>query len=99
MILLALTAGAGIADAQRIDIDNGQKKTEEGFTSWTFANAATATTTIDGITLKLGIEGTSTGRTLKCEWWKDGVNKYSKLVGDGVGIYALDASNNTPRWA
>ena len=97
MILLALTAGAGMADAQRIDIDNGQKKTEEGFTSWTFANAATATTTIDGITLKLGIEGTSTGRTLKCEWWKDGVNKYSKLVGDGVGIYALDASNNTPQ--
>ena len=97
LIILALTAVVGTADAQRIDIDNGQKKTEEGFTSWTFANAATATTTIDGITLKLGIEGTSTGRTLKCEWWKDGVNKYSKLVGDGVGIYALDASNNTPQ--
>lgn len=97
LIILALTAVVGTADAQRIDIDNGQKKTEEGFTSWTFANAATATTTIDGITLKLGIEGTSTGRTLKCEWWKDGVNKYSRLVGDGVGIYALDASNNTPQ--
>lgn len=97
LIILALTAVVSTADAQRIDIDNGQKKTEEGFTSWTFANAATATTTIDGITLKLGIEGTSTGRTLKCEWWKDGVNKYSRLVGDGVGIYALDASNNTPQ--
>lgn len=97
LLILALAAGAGMADAQRIDIDNGQKKTETDFTSWTFANTTKATTTVDGITLTLGIEGTQTGRTLKCEWWKDGVNKYSKLVGDGVGVYALDASNNTPQ--
>lgn len=96
MMVLA-TCGVATMSAQRIDINNSQNRTEDGYTGWTFNNATTASTTVDGVTIELGIEGSTSGRTLKCEWWKDGVNKYSALVGDGVGIFGLDASNNTPQ--
>ncbi len=91
-----LTAGIGVT-AQRIDINNSQNRTETGFTSWVIGTQTEATLTVDGLTITLGIDGTKAGRTLKGEWWKDGVNKYSKLVSDGVGVYGLDAGNNTPQ--
>jgi hypothetical protein len=40
----------------------------------------------------------SAGKTLRSNRWKDGVNKYSKLVGDGVAVYGLDADGNTPQF-
>ena len=97
IIAAALLCVLSQTDAQRIDLNNSQNKTEDGYTGWTFANAVSASTTIDGLTLTLAVEGQTTGRTLKCEWWKDGVNKHSKLVNDGVGVYGLDANNNTPQ--
>ncbi|MBR1933864.1 MAG: hypothetical protein IJ841_09290 [Prevotella sp.] len=92
--LLGLALAAG---AQRIDINNSQNRTEDGFEGWVIGTATQASTTADGITITATIDGTQQGRTLKGEWWKDGVNKYSKLVSDGVGVYGLDASGNTPQ--
>ena len=94
---LLLSGCTALLAAQRIDINNNSNRTEEDYLGWTFANAQQAQTTVDGITLKLAVEAPATGRTLKCEWWKDGVNKYSRLVCDGVGVYGLDANGNTPQ--
>ena len=94
MTALAITT---VAEAQRIDIDNSQNRTEVDYTGWSIGTTKTATKTVDGITLTFSIEGSATNRTLKGEWWKDGVTKYSKLVCDGVGVYGLDADNNTPQ--
>ena len=94
MTALAITTAA---EAQRIDIDNSQNRTEVDYTGWSIGTTKTATKTVDGITLTFSIEGSTTNRTLKGEWWKDGVTKYSKLVCDGVGVYGLDADNNTPQ--
>ncbi len=94
---LLLSGCTALLAAQRIDINNNSNRTEEDYLGWTFANAQQAQTTVDGITLKLAVEAPAAGRTLKCEWWKDGVNKYSRLVCDGVGVYGLDANGNTPQ--
>ncbi|MBQ8463911.1 MAG: hypothetical protein IJ544_07340 [Prevotella sp.] len=94
LAVLLLTVGT---EAQRIDINNSQNRTEEGYTPWTIGTTTMSSITIDGVTIKAAIDGTQTGRTLKGEWWKDGANKYSKLVADGVGVYGLDAQNNTPQ--
>ena len=92
-----LAACAMQAGAQKIDFNNGQNKTEDGFTGYVVPTAKQTETTVDGITVAASVYGTQTDRTLKGEWWKDGVNKYSKLVADGMGVYGLDASNNTPQ--
>lgn len=97
LVAMALAGCMMQAQAQHIDINNISNRTEDGYTGWSFANTTMAQTTVDGVTLKLGIDGSTTGRTLKCEWWKDGVNKYSRLVCDGVGVYGYDASGNTPQ--
>lgn len=92
-----LAACAMQVGAQKIDFNNGQNKTEDGFTGYVVPTAKQTETTVDGITVAASVYGTQTDRTLKGEWWKDGVNKYSKLVADGMGVYGLDASNNTPQ--
>lgn len=83
--------------AQRIDINNNQNRTEDGYTAWEVGTEKTASKTVNGITFTFNIEGTNTSRTLKGNWWKDGVNKYSKLVSDGMTVYGLDGNNNTPQ--
>ena len=92
--MLAATMGM---QAQRIDVNNSQNRTEEGYTAWTIGTTTRATITVDGITIVATIDGIQQSRTLKGEWWKDGVNKHSKLVCDGVGVYGLDGNNNTPQ--
>lgn len=96
LLLTVMLSGVNIW-AQRIDINNRSDKTEDGYTAWRIETTTRSTVTVDGITITATIDGTSSGRTLKGEWWKDGVNKYSKLVCDGVGVYAIDAQNNTPQ--
>ena len=93
-ILLATTMAM---QAQRIDINNSQNRTEEGYSPWTIGTTTQSSITVDGITVKATIDGTQQNRTLKGEWWKDGVNKYSRLTSDGMGVYGLDASGNTPQ--
>ena len=93
--LLAATAVSGMA--QKIDFNNGQNKTEDGFTGYVVSTATQADISVDAVSITASIYGTPSGQTLKGEWWKDGVNKYSKLVGDGMGVYGLDSNNNTPQ--
>ena len=93
-----LTAGK----AQRIDINNTsnwaeERLTEAGYTAWTVGTTKEAQITVDGVTIKAMVEGQQADRTLKGEWWKDGVQKYSKLTSDGLGVFGLDANNNTPQ--
>ncbi len=92
-MLTAMTA----VQAQRIDINNNQNRTEEDYEGWVVGTVKQAEyTTANGITVLATIDGTQTNRTLKGEWWKDGVNKYSKLTSDGVGVYGLEGGN-TPQ--
>jgi hypothetical protein len=88
---------ASTVHAQRIDINNSSNRTEDDFTAWTIGTTTRSSVTADGVTVAAAIDGVQQNRTLKGEWWKDGVNKYSRLVCDGVGVYGLDASNNTPQ--
>ncbi len=97
----ALLATVTAANAQRIDINNSQNKTEDGFEGWVISTTTRATITAESaqgkVTVVATIDGQQQGRTLKGEWWKDGVNKFSKLTSDGVGVYGLDAQGNTPQ--
>jgi len=91
-----LAANMGL-EAQRIDINNGQNRTEDGYTPWIIGTTTQSTVTADGVTVTATLDGVQQGRTLKGEWWKDGVNKYSRLTSDGMGVYGLDAGENTPQ--
>ena len=96
--LLSLLTNAG---AQRIDINNTtnwaeERLTETGFTAWPIGTTTQATITVNGITITAIVDGGSAQRTLKGNWWKDGVQKYSRLVGDGLCVYGWDG-NNTPQ--
>ena len=101
LIITALAASLS-ANAQQIDFNlagrQASQVTEDGYTPW-----AVATTRYDslllqdsGITVKMALDDSATGITMKSCWWKDGVNKYSKLISDGVTVCGLDASGNTP---
>lgn len=96
--LSLLTAMA--MEAQKIDFNLTGKEstsTADGYTSWAVNRAKGAQTmTVDGVTVKVE---TSTGADIEgngvmSNWWKDGVNKYDKLISDGVYPIILDASNN-----
>lgn len=98
--LIGLTAMVS-AQAQRIDINNTSnwaedRLTETGYTAWPVGTVSSATITVDGITVTASLENTSSAQTLKGNWWKDGVQKYSKLVSDGLAVYGLDGGN-TPQ--
>lgn len=90
------------AQAQRIDFDNAPlnpgRDTEDKYIGWTVDKAVADTLTdieVPGdetrkLTLVVNCGDQSvTNRTLKSNWWKDGVNKHSKLVGDCVAVYGL----------
>ena len=96
--LLALAAIS--ASAQKIDFNLTGKEsssTEDGYTSWSFGRTTSAQTkTFDGITVKVeAVKGNGfAGNGCNCNWWKDGVNKYSKLISDAVYPVILDSDNN-----
>ena len=101
LIPTLMLAVAATTMAQRIDINNTtnwseDRLTETGFTAWPIGTTTLATITVDGITINATVDGGSDQRTLKGNWWKDGVQKYSKLVGDGLCVYGKDG-NNTPQ--
>ena len=82
----ALLAGTA-AQAQKIDFNNSQNRTEDGFTAWTVGlESGAIQQTVDGITLTIARGEGSIGTHLMGEWWKDGVNKYSKLTSDGLTV-------------
>lgn len=86
--------------AQRIDFnqpnDNPSQYLEDGYVAWGIATQQTpATQTFDGITITVGIEGDTAGRTLYTVRWKDG-RSHSKLICDGVMVKGLDEQGNRP---
>lgn len=98
----AMAACAVSASAQMIDLNNNStwssdRLTEEGYTPWVVGQCETAEATFDGVTITISNGAGSAGRVLKGNWWKDGVQNYSKLVGDGVAAYGLTADGNTPQ--
>lgn len=96
-LVYAVTSGA-----QKIDFNNTStwaedRLTETGYTAWAVGQGTSATATVDGITITVSVDGGAADRVLKGNWWKQGVQSYSKLVSDGIGVYALDADGNTPQ--
>lgn len=94
---MLLSAGM---QAQKIDFNlsgRSNSSTADGFAYWEVNRAQGAqTATFDGVTITVsavtgdGFEGNG----MNNNWWKDGVNKYDKLVSDGVYPVILDAQNN-----
>lgn len=90
--------------AQKIDFNltsrSASQVTEEEYMPWGVNQGTSDTLTVDtvsGLRIAVAKGKESAGSVVKSCWWKQGVNTYSKLVGDGVSIYGLDANNNTPQ--
>lgn len=87
--------------AQKIDFNlagrSESQVTESGYTAWAVNTATTNQLTLsNGVTITL--RTTVSEQTMKSNWWKDAVSsKNSKLVGDCVAVYGLDADGNTPQ--
>lgn len=100
LIITALVAGLS-ANAQQIDFNlagrQASQVTEYGYTPWAIATTKHDSMLLQdcGITVKIAVDDSNTGMTMKSCWWKDGLNKYSKLISDGVTVYWLDAMGNT----
>ena len=100
LIITAMAAGLS-ANAQQIDFNlagrQASQVTEDGFTPWAIATTRSESMLLQdgGITVKIALDNSATGMAMKSCWWKDGVNKFSKLISDGVTVYRLDASGNT----
>ena len=100
-LLAAALLSALCAHAQKIDINNTanwseDRLTETGYKAWPIGTVSNASITVDGVTVKIAVSGKTSSRTLKGNWWKDGIQKYSKLVDDGVAVYGL-VDGNTPQ--
>lgn len=70
------------ANAQHIDFNipgrQASQVTEKGYLPWAFNASVPFLKTSNGITVTIN------GKDVKASWWKDGVNRYSKLTGDGI---------------
>lgn len=85
------------ANAQKIDFDLSGKEstsTEEGFTSWAVGRVKSVTRDFDGVTVKVEAAPGTAANGIVNNWWKDGVNKYSKLVSDGIYAAYIDEKND-----
>ena len=85
------------SNAQKIDFNLSGKEsqsTETDYTSWAIGRQASDTKTVDGVTIKASAVSGIAGNAVFCNWWKDGVNKYDKLISDGIYPIILDSSNN-----
>ncbi|MCI6504449.1 MAG: hypothetical protein MSA13_07540 [Prevotella sp.] len=101
IMLLAATCALTVS-AQRIDFNLPGKESqsiEDGFTNWavgrTMSDECSFTDEYgNAITIKAeSVEGL-TGNAVFCNWWKDGVNKYSRLISDAIYPITLDSDNN-----
>ncbi len=100
-MLLAATCALTVS-AQKIDFNLPGKESqsiEDGFTNWAVGRTASGESTFtddygNAITIKAkSVEGL-TGNAVFCNWWKDGVNRYSKLISDAIYPIILDSENN-----
>ena len=101
--LITLLAACTIsAEAQRIDFNITGKESqslEDGYTNWSCGRQASAESTFadnlgNTVTVKAESVPGLTGNAVLCNWWKDGVNRYSKLVSDAIYPIILDENNN-----
>lgn len=89
------------AQAQKIDFNQSNRPetegTETGFTPWAVNKISEESKQLDnGMSITVS-SGADSDLTLKSSWWKQAVTgNGSKIVGDGVAIYGLDADGNTP---
>ncbi len=94
LICIALSTMTIVAHAQLIDFDNSSKKTETNYTSWYIETGTSATSTFDGVTVTVTNGANSTANCIYANWWKDGVNKYSMLINDGITPKVLGSDGN-----
>lgn len=89
-------------NAQKIDFNLPGKESqslEDGYANWALGRTASGEDTFtsnDGnaVSIKVeSVEGTE-GNAVFCNWWKDGVTRYSKLVSDGIYPIILGSDNN-----
>lgn len=96
--LMALMISAA-GYAQKIDIDMtgrpSREVTENSYTAWNISESARATLKTGNIFLSLScIPGNET-RTLRSNWWKQGLNNGQKLIEDGVSVWDVNKKGNT----
>ena len=102
IILPFMLLAAVSAQGQKIDFNLPGKEsqsTENGYESWTVgrtANSEQSFLTPEGNTVTIKAESVAgtEGNAINCNWWKDGTNKYSKLVSDALYPVILDSNNN-----
>ncbi len=86
--------------AQKIDFNlygrNENEGTEPGYTPWAVVQGSNASLTLsNGVIATLSCDATQS-MTLRSNWWKQAVtSNNSKIIGDCVAVYGLDAENNT----
>ena len=91
IIVWAALAYSVAAGAQKVDFNNTStwaedRLTEPGYTPWAIGQGTSASATIDGIGITVGVADAQQGRVIKGNWWKQGVQAYSKLVSEGIGV-------------
>lgn len=89
-------------NAQKIDFNLPGKESqslEDGYVNWALGRTASGEATFtsnegNAVSIKVeSVEGTE-GNAVFCNWWKDGVTRYSKLVSDGIYPIILGSDNN-----
>ena len=89
-------------NAQKIDFNLPGKESqslEDGYANWALGRTASGEDTFtsnegNAVSIKVeSVEGTE-GNAVFCNWWKDGVTRYSKLVSDGIYPIILGNDNN-----
>ena len=89
-------------NAQKIDFNLPGKESqslEDGYANWALGRTASGEDTFtsnegNAVSIKVeSVEGTE-GNAVFCNWWKDGVTRYSKLVSDGIYPIILGSDNN-----
>ena len=102
MLLSMALVSVMSATAQKIDFNNTtnwaeDRLTETGFTAWPVGTeTGVISKTVDGVTITIQRAADSAGGAVKGNWWKDGVQRYSKLIGDGIAVYGYE-NGETPQ--
>nr|QIM10189.1 hypothetical protein Prevot485_2880 [uncultured Prevotella sp.] len=100
-LLIAATCALTV-NAQKIDFNLPGKESqslEEGFANWAVGRATASESSFtddngNNITIKVESVAGIAGNAVFCNWWKDGVTRHSRLVGDGIYPIILDSNNN-----
>ena len=89
-------------NAQKIDFNLPGKESqslEDGYANWALGRTASGEDTFtsnegNAVSIKVESVEDTEGNAVFCNWWKDGVTRYSKLVSDGIYPIILGSDNN-----